>query len=126
MRTIYKGTKEILADVVNFFSSKKNIYDSELEFYTLTDNNTRIIQTSYYKARDLNPITKVFISINFMEEDDKRSPIPSNACIAKRDVFGEYQKLDKEELEFFDRLGFEISKKAVTETKQEITDWYGK
>ena len=35
-------------------------------------------------------------------------------------------KFDNSELEFIDRLGFDLSKKHMKNTGQEVTDWYGK
>jgi hypothetical protein len=39
---------------------------------------------------------------------------------------GDILYLDNDELEFFDRLGFELHPLMTESTGQEITDWYGK
>ena len=57
--------------LLEFYKKKDNVFEVELEFSTITDNNTRIIQISFYTNKELDPLSKIFVIVNFMEKDGK-------------------------------------------------------
>jgi len=82
------------------------------------------VQISYYETQNLNPLSKIFVSVNFIEEESKRTSYNEDSFVVKRDVFGEYKRFDKQEMEFFDRNSFSIPKKVSKEINQEIEEWF--
>ena len=110
----FKATDSI-EQVVDDFLRTKGYYNQHLGFsiFLYTDEEHPVVD-SVVRGIEIDMANHIVYAADYI--------------YAGEDVFddtGDIIYLDNDELEFFDRLGFELHSNMTKRTKQEITDWYG-
>lgn len=100
----------LLAELKDLYN-KINMFEPRIEFEA---SDKRIIYYIYFDDKSLSPLSKKMIYINL-----------SNKCVSKFNILHEFDQFLCDELEFFDRSGFEICNECSERTGQIIEDWWG-
>jgi hypothetical protein len=102
---------------VHFEYGIKQVQQADGEYVKITERQRMFFTVDEEHAKRSYPSSFKFVLIV-----DKQMVYKQDAG----NIGVDYEPLDNKELEFFDRLGYDLAPNHQKYTEQDITDWYGK